>query len=45
MVERQEDELLCSGTEEMLTDEVDARWIGRRGGEGSAVESVVAEVT
>jgi hypothetical protein len=44
VVEREEDRLPCSGAEEMPAGEVEVRWRGRRGGEGSAVESVVAEV-
>jgi hypothetical protein len=44
VVEREEDRLLCSCAEEMPAGEVEVRWRGRRGGEGSAVESAVAEV-
>jgi hypothetical protein len=44
-VERDEDGLLCFGAEEMPTDRVEARWIGKHGGEGSAVESAVAKAT
>jgi hypothetical protein len=44
LVEREEDRLPCSGAEEMPAVEVEVRWRGRHGGEGSAVESAVAEV-
>lgn len=42
-MEREEGWLSCSGTEEMTVDGVEARWRGRRGGEGSALGSVVAK--
>ena len=42
-MEREEDMLSCSRTEEMMAGGVEARWRGRRGGEGSALGSVVAK--
>ena len=40
---REEDRLSCFGAEEMLVGGAEARWRGRRGGEGSTMESAVAE--
>jgi hypothetical protein len=42
-VEREEDRLPCSSTEEMPAGGAEPRWKGRRGGEGSMVESAVVE--
>jgi hypothetical protein len=42
-MEREEDELSCFGAEDMPVGGAEALWRGRRGGEGSAMESTVAE--
>jgi hypothetical protein len=42
-VEREEDMLPCSGTEEMPAGGAEARWRGRRGGEGNMVESTAVK--
>jgi hypothetical protein len=40
-VERQENELMCSGMKKMLIDGVDARWRERRGGERCRRDDIV----
>ena len=40
---REKDGLSCSSAEEMLASGAEAWWRGRHGGEGSAMESAVAE--